>query len=316
MSTTTAPTLTQPLRCHNRISEEETRKFALRHIRIAVPHGPAESRTLAAESTQALWRWNTNIISCLAAEWSATITTTRARTQVHQWGVSETVLRGHSNAGDILDAIDTGTPQAKDQILLALLRLAHAGDALAERTVLQAMLPKLCLLTHSVDTQDGALATDRGAVVVEAFLAVVADYPIHRRPRGVAGNLSLDTLHTITTHLRSAPKIHTTPIDPTELSEDLHSDTALGDQPNAQQELQQVLGWASRQQIISHHDADLLAAVFLPDPDTAGGHAAVAQAWGMSSAAVRQRCSRATRRIRDAVQARSSATRPAASYAA
>ena len=106
-------------------------------------------------------------------------------------------MQGYSHAGQVLDDIDdidAGAAEDKDAKLGALTRLTHAGDALAARTVLQAMLPKLRHIARyadiSRDRQD-----DRGQVAVGAFLTTLHRYPIDRRPTGIAGNLALDTLH-------------------------------------------------------------------------------------------------------------------------
>jgi len=79
--------------------------------------------------------------------------------------------------------------------------------------------------------------------------------------------------------------------------------TAAADdpQPNAATELDRVLAWAVTTGAITDAEHKLLTAVFTPEPGQPGGHIAVAAARGVTSAAVRQRCSRATRSIRRAV---------------
>ncbi len=292
MSTATA-TAPHPFRCHT------------------LPGAPSTDH---ADATPTL-RLNTTpgLISALATEWPITIATTHARAQVRAWASTEPALTGHHHAGDILDDIDSGDTIEKDAILLALLRLAHAGDNLAARTVLQAMLPKLRRLAGYVDLDHGTLG-DRGAIVIEAFLAVLRTYPLSRRTRAVAGNLALDTLHAITDHRRNDPVV-TQPTTPHRMEVLLDNerilDTRTAATLNTEEELWNVLTWALEENVINRTDLDLLVAVFLPpEPGMTGTQAAVAEHMGLSPATVRQRCSRATRAIRTAIHARNTTYLP------
>ena len=56
---------------------------------------------------------------------------------VRRWSRNEPGLAGYRTPAEIVDAIDAADTATDDQILLALLRTAHAGHALAGRTVLQ-----------------------------------------------------------------------------------------------------------------------------------------------------------------------------------
>ena len=58
---------------------------------------------------------------------------------VRRWSRNEPGLAGYRTPAEIVDAIDAADTATDDQILLALLRTAHAGHALAGRTVLQVM---------------------------------------------------------------------------------------------------------------------------------------------------------------------------------
>jgi hypothetical protein len=307
MSTATA-TAPHPFRCHTLPDHPRSRQPSSKHL--TYPGAPSTDH---ADATPTL-RLNTTsgLISALAAEWPITIATTHARAQVRAWAGTEDALADHHHAGDILDAIDSGNNDEKDTILLALLRLAQAGDALAARTVLQAMLPKLRRLAGYVDLDHGTLG-DRGAVVTEAFLTVLHTYPVARRTRAVAGNLALDTLHTITDYRRNDPVV-TQPTTPHRMEDLLDNERVLDKRTaatlNTEQELWNVLTWALEKSIINRTDLDLLVAVFLP-PEP-GTQAAVAERMGLSPAAVRQRCSRATRAIRTAIHSRNTTYLPSA----
>ena len=81
-------------------------------------------------------------------------------------------------------------PHDPDAVLLALLTAQAAGDDLAGRVVVQAMVPKLVRMAVR---DDGATFDD----YLAALWVRVATYPVHRRPQRVAANLALDTLKTV-----------------------------------------------------------------------------------------------------------------------
>ncbi len=88
--------------------------------------------------------------------------------------------------GDTLGELLRGIADDPDTRLSQLLRRHAAGDRLAGRVVLQAMLGKLVLMAAQ-DVRHGA-----GDYVAECWLRL-ADYPLARRPRRIAANLALDT---------------------------------------------------------------------------------------------------------------------------
>ena len=77
-----------------------------------------------------------------------------------------------------------------DAGLGGLLGGQHAGDALAGRLVVQAMLPKLVLMA----ARDAEASLDE---YLAAFWVRVATYPLARRPGRIAANLALDTLKSV-----------------------------------------------------------------------------------------------------------------------
>jgi len=80
--------------------------------------------------------------------------------------------------------------QADDEVLRPLLAEVLGGDALAARTVLQAMLGRLVRMA----------GRDRQATIddyVGALWCVLVRYPLARRPGRIAANLALDTLKTV-----------------------------------------------------------------------------------------------------------------------
>jgi len=251
----------------------------------------------------------------LATEWP--LVNTAHRADVQAWALTDPALAGFTSGGAVLDAIDDASSARQDQLLLALLRLAQTGERFATRTLLQAMMPKLSQLAHYADTDGDIKGSDRSSITVSAFLTVVHTYPVQRRPRSVAGNLALDTLHRIAADRKQHTTTARTRVltwDPwlleyaaaekgigslnhTPLTTDTTTDADPGD------EVRQLLTWALEHEVITTEEAALLRRSFLTDPTdtTPRGHSATAEELGLSPAAVRQRCSRAIRRIRTAV---------------
>ncbi|HMQ37014.1 MAG TPA: hypothetical protein PKE46_03195 [Micropruina sp.] len=85
-----------------------------------------------------------------------------------------------------LGELVAGIPDDPDARLGGLLRHHAAGDELAGRVVLQAMLGKLVRLA-ALDARHGV-----GEYVTECWLLLV-DYPLDRRPSRIAANLAMDT---------------------------------------------------------------------------------------------------------------------------
>ena len=81
-------------------------------------------------------------------------------------------------------------PADADRVLLALVRRAVAGDALAARVLLQLLLPG----TRALARRWWALgdADERAAAAVTAVYHRIRRYPIERRPGRVAANILLD----------------------------------------------------------------------------------------------------------------------------
>lgn len=86
-----------------------------------------------------------------------------------------------------LDDVVARAARGEDAVLAALLAAAGTGDALAARTVLQAMLGRVVRLAG----RDPQASVDD---YVSALWCVIAGYPLAARPVRVAANLALDTL--------------------------------------------------------------------------------------------------------------------------
>jgi hypothetical protein len=246
----------------------------------------------------------------LTREWADLHDLPSTTTTVRRWARREPQLSGYTTPGDIVDAIDEATKAGKDELLLALIRLFQSGHQLAGRTVLQAMLPKLARTASYAPAETATTLEDARHITLAEFWDVLANYPTNRRPTSVAANLALDTLHRICPPRRTATEI---PVEP----EDIHllRSTSLWKDPTGPEnpettaigavthdsDLAQVINWALKQSIIATDEAHLLAECYLAGPTF--GFQAAATRRGITITAARQRCSRASRRIAEAIAA-------------
>lgn len=115
------------------------------------------------------------------------------RSALRRWATRDPLLGQFTNVGALVDKVnERGRTEESDALLLALLRQAPLDD-LAARTVLQAMMPAVKNLTAKFSTCGAWCADETAAVVVAAMWERIRSYPVDRRPRKVAANLTLDT---------------------------------------------------------------------------------------------------------------------------
>ncbi|SEF17228.1 hypothetical protein [Jiangella alba] len=211
---------------------------------------------------------------------------------VARWAAAEPALSGCRRLADVEAAV--AAAGGADAVLIALLRLAHAGDPLAGRTVLQLMLGKAIRIAAGHAGRDSREALEHAAVA--ALWTVIATYPTTRRPARVAANLAMDTLGVVSREL--AHRRTETPAEPDVLA----AVAGIGAGDTADTGLTELLAWAVDAKAVSVADARLLLDIYAPAPGVEGGAAAAERA-GISWAAARQRASRAARRIAVAVRA-------------
>jgi DNA-directed RNA polymerase specialized sigma24 family protein len=111
----------------------------------------------------------------LNTEW-AELAQTSAPT-VAEWVRRCPQLEPAADLGHLLDVIRA----RPDDAMRALLELGRAGEPLAWRVVLQAMLGKVVLLCRS--------RPERFDEAVSELWLAIAEYPLERRPRSIAANL-------------------------------------------------------------------------------------------------------------------------------
>ncbi len=246
----------------------------------------------------------------LTQEWADLHALPSTSRQVARWARAEPRLSGYPSPGAIVDAVDAADARGTDELLLALIRLFQSGQQLAGRIVLQCFLPKLCRTsTHATtlctSTED-TWAEDRRHITIAEFWAVMADYPASRRTASVAPNLVLDTLHRVS-GARTPPRPE--PVDPEELATSQLIGLAADNPPRvaldgltADADLLEVIHWGLTSDVLSREDAQLLVAAYLPEKRRGFGFDDAAQQLGLTPAAVRQRSSRAARRLAQAVR--------------
>jgi hypothetical protein len=163
---------------------------------------------------------------------------------------------GAMSLGDVERFVRAAHPADADRVLLALVRRAVAGDALAARVLLQLLLPG----TRALARRWWALGDpdERAAAAVTAVYHRIRHYPIERRPGRVAANVLLDAAHELR---RAVPKLLATP------SADPAAQAAVPDRAwtmhrsveHPAVELTEVLADAVAAGIVERDDAELIA---------------------------------------------------------
>jgi DNA-directed RNA polymerase specialized sigma24 family protein len=220
------------------------------------------------------------VLRRMDVEWVALQEDACAIQACRRWASDSAVLAGCATPAQVLGRVGA----APDVVLGHLLREASAGDRLAARVVLQALLPKVVRMA-SVDP--GAEVDD----YVTAMWCEIAAYPLARRPASVAANLALDTLKAVRRERRPAADVATPP-HLVVLAADRGPTRVVGSSPLAPGPgVAHVLERARRHRLLDPATSDLLQSVYA---EGLSGELA-ARRHDLSPGAVRQRCSRALR---------------------
>lgn len=194
---------------------------------------------------------------------------------------------------DVLAAVSWHT----DPALLFLLRRSQAGDYIAARAIIQAMLPKLVRIADSV--RHGRGFDTVLAEAVAAMRELIFTYPTDRRPRSVAGNLALDTLKAVRVVLGADIPydiVERLPGPATDSSWSMSCPLRTLGAPggSVSDELAAVLRSAQDSQILGPVDAALLWRIACSGETSAS----IAAGLGLTPEALRKRCSRLKARLR------------------
>jgi hypothetical protein len=258
------------------------------------------------------------LVGALNAEWRRLVQAPGSRRVVASWREHVAALRCLEDLGEVLAAATS--PDDRD-VLSALLGLARAGDELAARAALQVMLGAAVRLAQRTRVHAGGDLEESIACAVAATWQVVRSYPLERRSCRPADGISLDVLSALTCTGRASLEVasglptdladHPEPEPPEvgELREAFWSLVRPGPRPACgDEQVIMLLAWGVRRGALSSADARLLLRLHSPErPDVVTSCRDLAAELGLAHAAVRQRASRATRRLAAAVHAALSA---------
>ena len=220
------------------------------------------------------------VLSRMDADWAALQEDARAADTCRRWSAREPVLSGCARPADVLARVAA----APDVVLGHLVAEVAAGDVLAGRVALQALLPKVVRMA----------AVDPAAEVDDYLTALwceIATYPLGRRPTSVAANLALDTLKAVHRERRSSVDVVTSP-HLVLLAADRRPARVVGEAAGvAGPSVAHVLALARRHRLVDRTTAELLGSVYA---DGLSG-ASAARRHGLSPGALRSRCSRAVK---------------------
>ncbi len=252
------------------------------------------------------------LVGALNAEWRRLGGEPRAARALAAWAVEEPAL---ASCPDLAAVVDAAGRRGRDDVLAALLRLSRQGDELAARTALQVMLGAAVRLARRTLAHAHGDLEESLSRAVTALWHVVREYPLERRTCRPADGISLDVLAALTGSGRPRP-----PEVPAGLPAELAEVAECGPDENgvralfwsaahpralgacSDEQLLLLLAWGVRHEAVSLEDARLLLRLHSPDEPGAGVSCReVAEELGLGHAAVRQRASRATRRLAAAV---------------
>jgi hypothetical protein len=253
------------------------------------------------------------LVGALNDEWRRLAADPSHRASVAAWRSEVPAL---ARFADLAAVLDGATTAVEGDVLNGLLLLARGGDELAARTALQAMLGAVVRLARrTLAYADGDLE-ESVSRAVEAAWRVIRSYPVDRACRPADG-ISLDVLAALTCAGRhGAVEVPVgLPADLGERSEDVAEADELretfwaavrepGGRSCVDEELIVLFAWAVRARVISRAEAHLLLRLHSPvEPGRSLTCRELAEHLGIAHAALRQRASRATRRLAAAVQA-------------
>lgn len=218
------------------------------------------------------------IVEALNRDWDEQVD--RHRGPVHRWSRRHGALTGCESLAEVLLAVRV----QPDAVLGALLTEVSTGDQLAARAVLQALLGRMVQMAG----RDRAAGIDD---YVSALWCQIHTYPLASRPERVAANLALDTLKSVVRDRRWLREGEVSPWPPELFCEErLGWPVANDDRTLSGQE---VLRAGVDRGLIDVSTHAVLVSVYI---DELNGAEAADRHW-TSAASVRNRCSRAVRRL-------------------
>jgi hypothetical protein len=257
-------------------------------------------------STAAVRHTSSDLAGQLNREWAELVGAPGTAPALTQWALTCPELTDVSTLDGVLALVARAVPSVRDAVLLALVERAQSGDALAGRTVLQAMLGKAVRVAGTVARRDDVRGDREEALAraVAALWQAIATYPVARRPARVAANLALDTValaqrgHTGSSHFRPSyqemPVADVGNVGPVAQH---HRDVADGCGPPTPS-CSRCWPGPCAHRVVDLDEAQLLLRVYTVDEHgrPADGRMVAEQA-GLSWPTLRQRCRRLAQRI-------------------
>lgn len=229
------------------------------------------------------------LFAALDREWQTVCSSRLADRGRSRW--TDDALCGYADLSELIATLRRSRhdPETADAILAALARRAPS-DELAARTLLQALLPGLFNVAKRLG--HGRVDEELEAEVLAESVARIRTYPIERRPRVIAANITLDVFGAITRRRQRAARVALEPVANLELRE-------IAAAPDPSTEVCELIEDALEQGSLRESDARLLLAIAVGH-DTIGGRA---RREGIAYDAMNERWRRARNRLRVAVAA-------------
>jgi hypothetical protein len=147
-----------------------------------------------------------------------------------------------------------GSPDP-DTVLGGLVRIAAAGDPDAALVVLHLLAPAVRRIAHSIADLHPA-PTD---LVAGELMLQIQQFPVARRNRHYAANLTLDTRKAVLRELLHRAGRRETPVEPADLRRWLERSQVVDPaERTAAFELEQLLAWAVDHRVVTVADVRLL----------------------------------------------------------
>lgn len=223
-------------------------------------------------------------IARLEDDWRRALVTRELAAGFRRWQLAEPALRSFPDPAALLRFLRASSPgERQDRVLRALLASAN-DDPEAARVVLHALLPGLKRLSSRLlsDVRD---QEELWATLLGAAWARIREYPLDRRPRRVAANVLLDTMHDAVVARRRTVR------DRSEL--DLLPGRELTTTPNVDGDVDDLLARAVQAGAVTSAEAELILRTRIDGVQLKS----LAWAQGVSYDALRVRRRRAERRL-------------------
>lgn len=212
---------------------------------------------------------------------------------------------GSIRPGALLAKLQSRTlPKAVlDSHMHSLVLLAHRGDHVAERLLLELMTPKAIQLARTCAPLRSLSPADAASTTISVIWEKIRTYPEHLT-ESVAGNIGLNALHEVTQSFGSNHSVDEIAADVDELERAMHDDSAgTSTEPtygnSSFDNLVKVLTWAVDARVLSREEVALLAKV---DLGTSSEREALADELNISRDTLNKRVWRIRSKLIDAVR--------------